>query len=492
MEQATHAAFEQAPHLIIDGKRIESHSDRSIDVFNPSNGERLSSIPAGTGQDVDRAAAAAREAFETGSWSRAAAADRKAVLHTFADLVAKEAKALDLIDAFEMGKPVSTWRFNAEAAADHLRFYAEAADKINGSVFPTDANSFHSIRRVPRGVVGAITPWNFPTFNAVMKLAPALAAGNSVVHKPSELSSFSALRLAELALEAGVPAGVLNVVLGHGHAVGKSLALHPDVDMITFTGSTSVGKLVMQYAGQSNMKTVLAECGGKCPQVVFDDGVDLDAAADFITLYLLTNQGQVCSSGTRLLVQRSVEKALLDRLLVRFNAVRKGSAQDPDTTFGPLVSRSQLDKVLRHIEAGAASGAELVLGGERCLTESGGNFVSPTIFRDVDPSAAIAQEEIFGPVLSVTTFTTEAEAIRLANGTRYGLNAYVWTADLPTGMRMASSIRSTVSVRSGKSTGRGPGHAGTGEPFGDSGMGAEGGLVGLGSYMRHQSVGFFY
>jgi len=484
--------FERSPQLAIDGRFEESASDQTIEIVNPSNGSRLAEIPFGSEQDVDRAVRGARAAFESGTWSAAPAAERKAVLSRFADLIARDAAQFDAIDATEMGKPVSTWRFNAAAAADHFRYHAEAADKVTGIVLPTDGHSYQALRPVPRGVVGAITPWNFPTYNAVMKIAPALAAGNSLVLKPSELSSFSALNMARLALEAGVPPGVLNVVLGAGAVVGRALALHNDVDMITFTGSTAVGKLMMQYSGMSNMKKVLAECGGKCPQIVFDDGIDIDAAADFIALYLLTNQGQVCSAGTRLLVQRTIETTLLDRLKARFAAIVPGDARETKTTFGPLVSRPQMERVVAHIRSGPASGAELVVGGGRLLEASGGFYVEPTIFRNVPPSASIAQEEIFGPVLSVSAFDTADEAARLANGTRYGLNAYVWTASISTGMRMSEAIRSTVSVRSGPSRGRGAGHAGANEPFGDSGLGAEGGLVGLGSYLRHHSVSFYY
>ncbi|MCW0236318.1 MAG: aldehyde dehydrogenase family protein [Ferrovibrio sp.] len=490
--QSSEAVFAKSPTPIIGGKPEQSRGVGSIAVLNPSNGKKLSEIPAGSVEDVDQAVKIAREAFEKGIWSGIPTGERKKVLLRLADLIAREAETFDRIDAVEMGKPVSTWRFNAAAAADHFRFYAEATDKVVGKVLPTDARSYHALRQVPRGVVGAITPWNFPTFNAVMKLGPALAAGNSIVLKPSEMSSFSALRLVELALEAGVPGGVINIVLGHGHVVGKALAMHNDVDMVTFTGSTAVGKLMMQYAGMSNMKKVLAECGGKCPQVVFDDGIDLDAAADFIALYILTNQGQVCSSGTRLLVQRSIETKLLEKLTARFGKVHAGDAADPATTFGPLVSKPQLEKVMKYIEQAPQAGAELVTGGQRLLSDTGGNFVAPTIFRNVQPSAAIAQEEIFGPVLSVTAFDTEDEAIWLANGTRYGLNAYVWTANMGVGMRMAEAIQSTVSVRSGATTGKGSGHASTGEPFGDSGIGAEGGMVGLESYLRNHSVAFFY
>jgi len=491
MGNGIQSLFDKKPEILINGSWIPSDSDEYFPVYNPSNGNKLAEIPVGSTNDVEKAVSAARVSFEKGVWSDLPASDRKSVLSKLADRIAEEASDLDLIDALEMGKPISTTRFKASAAADHLRFYAEATDKLNGVVLPTDGHSFHSLRPIPRGVVGAITPWNFPTYNVAMKLGPALAAGNSVVLKPSELSSFAALRIAQLALDAGLPEGVLNVVLGQGQIVGKALALHHGVDMITFTGSTAVGKLMLQYAGQSNMKNVLAECGGKSPQIIFDDGVDLDAAADFIALYILTNQGQVCSSGTRVLVQKTVERELLDKLSSRFTAITVGDASDPHTTFGPLVSKAQHEKVKRFIEEGKVS-AELVIGGTTLLEHTNGNFIAPTIFRNVPPSASIAQEEIFGPVLSVTTFDTEAEAVALANGTAYGSNAYLWSASLRTSMRMAHAIRSTISVRSGASSGRGPSHAGTGEPYGMSGLGAEGGLVGLKSYVRNHSVGFFY
>ena len=345
---------------------------------------------------------------------------------------------------------------------------------------------------MPRGVVGAIVPWNFPTFNAALKLGPALAAGNSVVLKPSELSSRSSMRLARLALQAGLAPGVLNVVPGLGETVGRALALHRDLDMVAFTGSTQVGKLMLQYAGQSNMKRVLVECGGKSPQIVFDDGVDLDAASKAIARFLLTNQGQICSVGSRLLVQRSIEGAMLQRVLAHMKQIVMGDALDPKTTFGPVVSAKQCAQVMQYIEMGEADGAELVAGGRRALPESGGYFVEPTVFRDVSPSARIAQREIFGPVLSVISFEDETDALRIANGTMYGLASYVWTANLSRGMRMAKGIRSPVVINAAAPVGEGAGHAASWEPAGQSGLGVEGGLAGLESFMRRQPVWFNY
>jgi acyl-CoA reductase-like NAD-dependent aldehyde dehydrogenase len=475
-----------APFL--NGALSKSESEATVEVINPSTGRRLISIPAGCEADVDRAVGFACRAFEDGRWSEAPPSFRKKALHRWADLTAAEATALDALDAEEMGKPVGEARANGAVAAELMRFYAEAVDKVTGDVYGSDKGSLVAQRRVPRGVVAAVVPWNFPTFNAVLKLAPALGAGNCVVLKPSELSSRSALRLAHLALQAGLPPSVLNVVPGLGETVGRALGLHRDVNMLTFTGSTEVGKLMLQYAGRSNMKVVMAECGGKAPQIVFADGVDLDVAGESIAQLLLTNQGQICGVGSRLLVQRSIETALLERITARIRQIVMGDALDPKTTFGPVVSANQCARVMRYIETAQADGAQLVTGGKRALPQSGGYFIEPTIFRNVLPTARIAQEEIFGPVLSVSAFEDEAEALRIANGTIYGLIAYVWTANLSTAMRMAKGIRSSVLVNAVAPLGEGPGHAFSSEPTGQSGIGTEGGLAGMESYLRRQLV----
>jgi acyl-CoA reductase-like NAD-dependent aldehyde dehydrogenase len=344
-------------------------------------------------------------------------------------------------------------------------------------------------RRVPRGVVAAVVPWNFPSFNAVLKVAPALAAGNCVVLKPSELSSRSALRIAQLAVKAGLPPGVLNVVPGIGETVGRALGLHRDVDMIAFTGSTEIGKRMLQYAGQSNMKVVMAECGGKSPQIVFDDGVDLDAAAEAIARNLLVNQGQICSVGSRLLVQRSIEKTMIDKILGRLDNLIMGDACDSRTTFGPLASAGQCARVMSYIETAAADGGELVAGGRRVLRETGGYFVEPTVFR-APPAARISQEEIFGPVLSVVAFDQVSDAVRIANQTIYGLVAYAWTSELSTGMQLVRGLRSAVFVNSVAPIGEGAGHCFSSEPAVQSGVGTEGGIAGMESYLRRQLVWF--
>lgn len=472
----------------IDGASFQSQGDGIVEIKNPSDGQTFSVIPRGDDQDVDRAVTSARRAFTNGLWSDAPPSHRKRILHQFADQIAANSAELDKLDAGEMGKPIREPRANATGASSLMRFYAESVDKITGEVYASDRNSFVAQRRVPRGVIGALIPWNFPTFNAILKLAPALAGGNSVVLKPSELSSRSALRLAEMAVSVGLPPGVLNVTPGLGDTVGSALARHGDVDMVTFTGSTEVGKKIIQYAGHSNMKVVLAECGGKSPQIVFDDGVDLKAAADSIAHSILTNQGQVCSAGSRLLVQRSIEFELLDKIATRVRQITMGNALDPRTTYGPVASANHCSRIMEYIESAGAEGAELVAGGRRSLKETGGYFIEPTIFRNVSPEARVAQEEVFGPVLSVIAFESEEDAIRIANGTKYSLAAYLWTSQISRGLRVAKAIRSLVLVNAVAPAGEGPGFASSFEPSGHSGIGVEGGVAGLESYLRRQTI----
>jgi acyl-CoA reductase-like NAD-dependent aldehyde dehydrogenase len=474
----------------IDGRLTTSFDEATIEILNPSNGQTLLSIPSGCDADVDCAVNSSRRAFADRRWSDVAPTIRKKALHRLADLIVAQAQRLDQLDAGEMGKPISEVVSNASAAGEVVRFYAEAADKVMGDSYAGDPHSLVVQRRIPRGVVAAVVPWNFPTFNAALKLAPALAAGNCVVLKPSESASRSSMELAKLALEAGIPAGVLNLVPGSGETVGQALGLHPDVDILSFTGSTAVGKLMLQYAGRSNMKVVLAECGGKSSHVVFGDGVDVRATGEAIAAELLVNQGQMCSVGARLLVQRSVEKPLIEVITARLRRIEMGDALDPKTTFGPLVSARQCARVMQYIETAQAGGAELVIGGQRARRDSGGYFVEPTLFRNVKPEDRIAQEEIFGPVLSVISFEDEDDAIRIANGTAYGLAATVWTSQLSTGMTMAKGIRSSVMINAVPPIGEGPGYSVASEPFGQSGLGVEGGIAGMESYLRRQVVWF--
>lgn len=475
---------------LVDGRPASSRSERAITVRNPSNGAVELQLPEGTLADVDRAVASARRAYEAGHWSDAAPSFRKRVLHRVADLIEAHGTELDALDAREMGKPVALGLFNAAASAALVRFCAEAVDKITGEVYASDRGSFVTQRKVPRGVVAALASWNFPTYLAALKAAPALAAGNAVVLKPSEYASRSGLRFGELALEAGLPPGVLNVTPGLGPTIGAGLARHHDVDMVTFTGSTSVGKLLLQYAGQSNMKVVLAECGGKSPQVVFDDGVDLAAAADAIARSVLNNSGQVCSMGARLLVHEAVEAEVLARVRERFGQIVMGDALDPATTFGPVANAHQHARILTHVSEAATEGAEVVAGGRPALVESGGCFVEPTVLRRVRPESRIAQEEVFGPVLVVMSFRDEREAARLANSTVFGLAGTVWTKDLSRGLRMAKALKSSVAINAAAPSGEGAGRASSSEPHGESGVGVEGGLAGIESYLRRQRIAF--
>ena len=476
----------------VNGSVLPSSSSEYIEAINPSLAAQIFCMPVGSETDVDIAVNAAKEAFADGRWRSLPVSEKKNILNRYAGLIQNHAAELDQLDAEEMGKPIGLTVANATGAADLLRFYAEAIDKVSGDIFVSDSGSQVYQRWVPRGVVAAITPWNFPAYSALVKIAPALAAGNSLVLKPSEFSTRSSLRLAELAIEAGVPAGVFNIVTGLGHTVGKALALHNDISMIAFTGSGRVGKLMQQYAGQSNMKTVIAECGGKSPQIVFADGVDLDAAAEGIANLIMLNSGQVCIAGSRLLVEESIEQPLLEKLKRLMSGYIAGDALCEKTNLGPLVSKQQLEKVLGYIYRGLQEGGELVLGGKRLLDKSAGYFIEPTIIRNVQSGSTIEQEEIFGPVLSVMTFNNEQEAIQQANNTCYGLAANVWTVSLARGMRMANAIPSTISINASAPSGAGAGHAAVSEPLGESGVGAEGGLAGLQSYSRRQLVSIYY
>lgn len=491
-EVATKAEVPSAIRPFINGRFEDSRSASQVVNYSPYTGTALYSFLAGSTDDVDRAVTAARVAFDDGRWSEAPPSFRQRVLLRFADLVERHAVELDCMDAREMGKPVSVAFCNSAMSAAFLRFCAEAVDKMSGDVLVSDVKSYISQRRVPCGVVGAIASWNFPAFVALLKVAPALAAGNTVVLKPSEISPSSALQLAQLAVEAGIPEGVLNVVPGIGADVGKPLSLHGDVDLISFTGSTPVGKQILAAAGQSNLKRVVLECGGKSPQIVFDDGVRLEVVASAIAASILRNQGQVCSAGTRVLVQKSLERRLLDALAARFQDVKVGDPLDPQTTFGPLATRSQLVRVKGAIEEAMSAGATLEVGGTEPYPHHDGYFVRPTLFSKVDHRMPVAREEIFGPVLAVTSFDSAADAVRMANSTDFGLSATIWTKQLQTGLSVAKKVRCTVSVNTGEYSGEGARFASTSEPAGQSGFGAEGGIAGIQSYQRRQTISIFH
>jgi acyl-CoA reductase-like NAD-dependent aldehyde dehydrogenase len=435
-------------HLaLIDGRLTGAVSGATFDCRSPIDGRLLAAVAAcdAPDVDVDRAVDAARAAFERGDWCGQSPERRKQVLLRFADLIESHTDELALLETLDVGKPIGdSLKVDVPATARCIRWYAEAIDKIYGEVAPTAADALALVTREPLGVVGAIVPWNFPMIMASWKIAPILAAGNSLVLKPSEKSPLTAIRLAMLALEAGVPPGVFNVVPGFGNTAGKALALHDDVDGIAFTGSTATGKLVMQYAGQSNLKRVSLECGGKSPNIVMGDYPDLQRAAEAAAAAIFFNQGEMCSAGSRLLVQESIREPLLEAIKAEARRMAPGDPLDPATRLGALVDEPQTLRVLDYIESGRQEGAELAIGGRRVRTETRGCYVEPTVFDKVRPGMRIAREEIFGPVLATISFRDLDEAVRIGNDSSYGLAAAVWTADIRTAHRAARALRAGV------------------------------------------------
>jgi gamma-glutamyl-gamma-aminobutyraldehyde dehydrogenase len=432
----------------IDGEFRDAASGETFVTENPATGRPLASVAAGDTADIDAAVGAARRAFDDGRWSKRAPAERKRILLDFADLLESNAEELALLDSLEAGKPITDCRdVDLPDTVKTFRWFAEAIDKVFDSVAPTGQDALALIVREPIGVVGAVLPWNFPILMAAWKAAPALAAGNSMVIKPAELTSLSTIRMAELAVEAGMPEGVLNVVPGLGETAGQALGRHMNVDMLSFTGSTEVGRFFLKYAAESNLKRITLEMGGKSPQVVLADAPDLDRVAEQVLFAGLVNMGENCSCGSRLLVDRSVRDDLVERLVDGLKAWPVGDPQDPETRLGPMIERPHLDKVLGYIEAGRAEGARVVTGGERTRTDSGGYFVAPTIFDDVRNTMRIAREEIFGPIISLVPFDDEDEAVALANQTNYGLAASVYTTNLDRAIRVSRAIKAgTVGV----------------------------------------------
>jgi gamma-glutamyl-gamma-aminobutyraldehyde dehydrogenase len=432
----------------IGGKFQPAQSGRTFSTENPATGKKLTEVSACDAADVDLAVRAARMVFESGAWSKMRPADRKKLLLAFADRLEAQLGELALLDCLEAGKPISDCINGDMPDTVHcIRWHAETIDKLYDRVAPTAAENLALIIREPVGVVGAVIPWNFPAQMAAWKVGPALAAGNSVVLKPAEQTSLSALRMAELAGEAGIPAGVFNVVPGLGETAGQAIGRHADIDMAAFTGSTEVGRFFLRYAAESNLKRVILECGGKSPQVVMADAPDLDAVAQHAVNAAFWNMGENCSCGSRLIVHDSIKDALVEKIACLAGAWKVGNPLDPSTRVGPMIEKGHLDKVLGYIAAGRQAGAKLALGGNRTLLESGGYFVEVTIFDAVDNSMKIAREEIFGPVLSVIAFHTEEEAVAIANDTNYGLAASLHTRDLRTAHRLARAIRAgTVSV----------------------------------------------
>jgi len=432
----------------IDGQRTWAKSGATFDDISPVDGRVLASVARCDGADVDVGVAAARKAFDDRRWAGLAPAARKRVLIKFADLIVEHGDELALLETLDMGKPIKYSRsVDVAATANCIRWYGEAVDKIYDEIAPTPETSLALITREPVGVVAAIVPWNYPMIMASWKIAPALAVGNSVVLKPSEKSPLTALRLAEIALLAGIPPGVFNVLPGYGHEAGAALGLHMDVDCIGFTGSTKIGKQIMQYAGQSNLKRAWTELGGKSPNIVCADCPDLDAAVASAVGSIYFNQGESCNAPSRLFVEESIKDKFLEKALALVPNFQPGDPLDEDTVMGAIVDGIQLKSVLGFIESGREEGAKLLAGGLQARAETGGFYVAPTIFDEVDSGMRIAREEIFGPVLSVLSFTDIADAIRQANATSYGLQAAVWTSDIRKAHQTARALRAgTVHV----------------------------------------------
>ena len=443
---AAEARAQLETRLFIDGEFCDALEGGRFNTVNPATGESLAKMSKGMPEDVDRAVAAAQAAFRSGCWSRIAPRERMDVLYRFADLIDQHAEQLAVLETLDMGKPIGdVVGEDIPAVIQTFRFMAEGIDKIEGSVTNTDHDALHLVLREPLGVVGCISPWNYPLLMATWKIAPALAMGNTVVLKPAEQSPLSALRLAELFVRAGGPPGVLNVVNGMGETAGKALAMHMDVAKISFTGSTEVGKLILQYAGKSNMKRVALECGGKSPQIFMADLPDMERAVSAAYNGVFANMGEVCSAGSRLLVERPIYDAFIERFVADGqNAYRPGDPLDPETNMGPLVDRDSQKRVLKMIAEGRREGATLHFGGDAPEALQYGAYVNPTLFGNVRNDMSIARNEIFGPVASVIPFEGAEEAIGIANDTIYGLAAGIWTKDLNKAMRLVKDIEAGV------------------------------------------------
>lgn len=432
--------------LFIGGESMPAASGATFENRNPATDALLADVASGQDVDIDRAVRSARQSFESGAWSRAGVAFRRQRMLAFADLLEAHREELALLDSLDMGKlVVDAYELDLPFSIDLFRYYAEAIDKIADEVAPTPPGSLGLVTRVPLGVVGAVVPWNYPVDMLAWKVAPAMAAGCSVVLKPAEQSPSSAIRIAELAVEAGIPAGVLNVVPGLGETAGRALGLHPDVDCLAFTGSTEVGRYFLEYAGQSNLKQVWLECGGKSAHVVFADA-DLDLAATNSAAGIWFNQGAVCSAHSRLLVERSVHEEVVERIAALAPRYAPGDPLDPSSGMGAIVSPEQTDRVMSFVDQ-ARTTARLVVGGARVQLGTSNCFVEPTIFDNVDPQSTLSCEEVFGPVLAVTPFDTEDEAIALANDSAYGLAASVATTNLSRAHRVTERLHAgTVTV----------------------------------------------
>lgn len=434
----------------INGKFAAAASGKTFDCISPIDGHVLTKVAECDKEDVERAVKAARTVFEKGAWSQMAPMQRKRILLRWVALIEKHAQELALLETLDVGKPIThSQAVDLGSTIKCLQWYAETADKVYDELAPARPDSISMITREPIGVVGAVVPWNFPLLMASWKLGPALATGNSVILKPAEQSPLTALRIAELAAESGLPDGVLNVLPGFGETAGQALGRHMDVDMIAFTGSTEVGKYFLRYAGESNMKHVALETGGKSPNIVFGDVADINHAAATAAAGVFYNSGQVCTAATRIIIQEKIKDQFVELVAKHADKWRPKDPLDPKTSMGSMVDESQMERVLNYIDIGRKEGAKIAFGGERAKLNSGGFYVEPTIFDGVKNSMRIAQEEIFGPVVATITFKDDEEAVKIANDTIYGLQASLWTRDITRAHKVARALRAgTVNINS--------------------------------------------
>lgn len=431
--------------LVIDGDQATPRAEASFPHFAPRDGSLLADVPEGDEHDLDLAIAAARRAFDDGPWPRFAPRVRKELLLRWADLIEEHRDELALIVSLEMGKPIDdAWGIELRAVLATYRWYAELSDKELDESSPVGADDLALITREPVGVVGVVTPWNFPLTLSAWKIAPALAVGCAVVHKPSELASFSALRMAELAIEAGIPAGVLNVVPGRGATLGRHLGLHPQVDALAFTGSTQVGRAYLEYSAQSNLKRTWLELGGKSGNIILPDAPDLETAISTAAWGIFFNAGQMCTAPSRLIVHRDIADEVIAGVVARAAEYLPGDPLDPSTGMGPLASRGRIAEVQAHVDRARADGAEALVGGGAfgaSGASAGGSYFEPTIFTGVSPDSDLAQQEVFGPVLAIVTVNDEDEAVQVANNSDYGLAAGLWTSDVSKVHRLSRRLK---------------------------------------------------